>query len=39
MIIYSGKASKMTYKELLYSICFVLAKPAGKLEPEDFSKN
>jgi hypothetical protein len=39
VIIFRGKASKMSFKALLHIAFFALARPVEKLEPEDFSKN
>lgn len=39
MVIYFGKAKDLTFKQLLYQVFFVLARPIERLEPEDFCLN
>jgi len=39
MILYTGKAKDYSFKQLLWGVFWRLARPIGKLEPEDFSPN
>jgi len=39
MIVYSGKAKDYSFKALLYAVFWELARPIGRLKPEDFNTN